>query len=282
MQMIDTDHSGRHMDPTESGWLGPHLYTFGEGTIAADRTLVLQDGETLLGYLHTSGGYSSRHTSIQIAGTAVLTNRRYAVIFNSLPATAVDKGMGRHFQGVLYPHERLDRRERNAVAELAKTSAIACVFPLDDIASVTLFDAGTLNVHRMPGGESAPYLAVKPTYGAAKAVPFIDQLLAALAAAKSLAVPAPEASQPSARDIAKNRPQKHGYRSWNFHPTDDTNQPGTAAADLATETGAAADTPGSAGGANLPAAAWHDAPGEPGMLRWWDGTAWTDHRTPKQ
>lgn len=29
-----------------------------------------------------------------------------------------------------------------------------------------------------------------------------------------------------------------------------------------------------------PSAGWYDDPESPGMLRYWDGTAWTDHRSP--
>lgn len=31
----------------------------------------------------------------------------------------------------------------------------------------------------------------------------------------------------------------------------------------------------------LPEAAWHDDPEDPTQLRYWDGTAWTEHRSPK-
>ena len=33
--------------------------------------------------------------------------------------------------------------------------------------------------------------------------------------------------------------------------------------------------------ASLPPAAWHTDPGDPTMLRWWDGAQWTEHRHPK-
>lgn len=33
---------------------------------------------------------------------------------------------------------------------------------------------------------------------------------------------------------------------------------------------------------SLPPAGWHDDPDDPTSLRYWDGTRWTDHRTPKQ
>ncbi len=34
--------------------------------------------------------------------------------------------------------------------------------------------------------------------------------------------------------------------------------------------------------ATLSPAAWHPDPEHPGYLRWWDGQAWTEHRTPSQ
>jgi hypothetical protein len=32
---------------------------------------------------------------------------------------------------------------------------------------------------------------------------------------------------------------------------------------------------------NAVGAGWFDDPESPGVLRWWDGSAWTEHRAPK-